>query len=500
MKGIITVLLIFSFSFCFSQNWSPINASEKFNYQIDTTSYISNTLWVDSIKIINADSLFYLNKVVLDCFDCPWIFDSLTDYKIANQNQFLQERILKEEPDIYHFEGEKTFTLRTHSNLNENWIFDATNNIIATVVEVYEEEIISEIDSIKVIHLSSNDTIWLSKNHGIYKFREGEYAYELKGIEGRNIGEIIPDFWDFYNFDIGDVFQYEHSGNVLFTQWETIDKYEILSKEINSTGFIYEVDRVTTTIEDDGSGSYPISSTQGIDTIVFEEPSADYYTELYNKTLVSHINSMYLCGGSADYDVKNYMGIYKDAMDQRVVKKTGNPFPYQQDKFISYHYPFNPNLPDYYPDTLNSIGSCSGASFYYEFKEGIGLICSKLSGFETTESSRLVGYVKGVDTVGTISDNMDIFVLIDNTEQISEEYENQIKIYPNPSVDGNFNISFYTLNDIQINVYKLDGELIYKMPQSFNNLSIDLSNQPTGIYVIKLSNQNFIKSYKLIKI
>ena len=155
MKKLFTNLFLLTFSLCYSQNWAPINSIEKFNYQIDTASYISNTLWIDSVKIIGSDSVFYLNKIVLDCFDCPWTFDPLIEFKIANQGQFLQERIIKKEPDVYRFEGKRTFTLKTHFALNESWTFDSTGNVVATVVDIFEDEIFGETDSLKTIQLSN---------------------------------------------------------------------------------------------------------------------------------------------------------------------------------------------------------------------------------------------------------------------------------------------------------------------------------------------------------
>ena len=488
MKKLFTNLFLLTFSLCYSQNWAPINSIEKFNYQIDTASYISNTLWIDSVKIIGSDSVFYLNKIVLDCFDCPWTFDPLIEFKIANQGQFLQERIIKKEPDVYRFEGKRTFTLKTHFALNESWTFDSTGNVVATVVDIFEDEIFGETDSLKTIQLSNGDTIWLSKDHGIIKFVEGTHCYELKGIEGRYLGEILPDFWGFYNFDIGDVFQYEHTDGTFegtLWQWNTVKKYEILAKQTDTSKIIYEVYQVSNRSYTTNNGTFPVSSSQGVETIEFELISAPYYIGQFNRALVKY-DQYELCGD----DIRHYMGVYRDPTDNRVVKKTGNPFPYYPDMNTSYQFI---NF-DEQSDTL-VLETCA-ANFYYEFKEGIGLIHSRLSDFESWESAELVGYIKGTDTVGVISADADILM---NANEVFAD-ETQIEIYPNPIDDGTLNLKVQSNNNLQVDIFNLEGRLIYHLPlQSFGSLAIDLNKQPSGIYIVRLGNQNFIKIYKAVK-
>lgn len=489
MKIIATLSIVFSCSVCFSQNWSPVNAVERFNFQIDTASYISNTLWIDSIAIVNSDSVFYLNKIVSDCFDCPWMYDPLIEFKIANQGQFLQEKIVKTAPDIYRFEGKRTFTLKAHAAMDESWTFDSTGNVIATIADIFEDDIFGETDSIKTIQLSNGDTIWLSKDHGIIKFTEGTHFYELKGIEGRDIGEIIPDFWDFYNFDIGDVFQYEHTdvtNQGTFWQWNTVQKYEILAKQIETTKITYEVYQVSNQSYTTNNGTFPVSSDQGIDTIIFEQFPPDHYTELYNRTLVKY-DEYELC----EDHIRHYMGIYKDPTDNRVVKKTGNPFPYYPDMSISYQFiDF-----DEEPDTL-VLETCA-ANFYYEFKEGIGLILSQVWDFEWGKSSKLVGYIKGTDTVGVISADEDILL----SANIVYGKDDPIIIYPNPVTDGILNLYNPESYSFQTEIFNPDGKRIFSLPtQSTGNLSIDLTEQPGGIYIVRLSSQNVSNAYKIVKL
>lgn len=86
MKIFLVFPILFLSLNSYSQNWAPISLNDKYNYQVDSASYISNTIWIDSVNVINSDSVFSLNKIVQDCFECPWSDDPFVEFKIANQS------------------------------------------------------------------------------------------------------------------------------------------------------------------------------------------------------------------------------------------------------------------------------------------------------------------------------------------------------------------------------------------------------------------------------
>lgn len=48
----------------FSQNWAPINTTEKFCYSSDDTlEIINNVLWVESFEQNGDEQVFQLNKI-----------------------------------------------------------------------------------------------------------------------------------------------------------------------------------------------------------------------------------------------------------------------------------------------------------------------------------------------------------------------------------------------------------------------------------------------------
>ncbi len=81
-------------------------------------------------------------------------------------------------------------------------------------------------------------------------------------------------------------------------------------------------------------------------------------------------------------------------------------------------------------------------------------------------------------------------------------HNNEIKIYPNPSV-GLFHIdlSIFENQPVQVNIFDIDGRLIQSAKSFDSKLSIDLSNEKNGIYsaVIKTEKEVITKKLMCIK-
>ncbi len=59
MKYRVTILCFFiCTNLLLSQEWAPVHLADKFNFQHDTSDYITNTLWVDSVEVNGIDSVF----------------------------------------------------------------------------------------------------------------------------------------------------------------------------------------------------------------------------------------------------------------------------------------------------------------------------------------------------------------------------------------------------------------------------------------------------------
>ena len=78
---------------------------------------------------------------------------------------------------------------------------------------------------------------------------------------------------------------------------------------------------------------------------------------------------------------------------------------------------------------------------------------------------------------------------------LNENALNIITISPNPS-NGIFSINSDNLNLIEIEIYNLQGTIVYK--SSSSNGSIDLSKEPKGIYLLKIKFDSLIRVEKIM--
>ncbi len=79
----------------------------------------------------------------------------------------------------------------------------------------------------------------------------------------------------------------------------------------------------------------------------------------------------------------------------------------------------------------------------------------------------------------------------------------EVELYPNPSTGLiNLNIEIQDYNDLRISIISIDGHVIYTREVKNNigniNQKIDLSNQPKGLYLIKIENEKLSRIEKLI--
>ena len=185
MKAIIFFLSIAFAGYISAQNWSPILVNEKMNYQHSDSSYISNTIWVDSVETAVDNMICHLNRIVKDVPDNPEIV-------LRHQPQFLLKQMEATGDGIYIFSYPGEFTIKTLANPGENWIFNPENNITAEVSSISIEGVFGVQDSVKVISLSDGNEIRLSKSFGILKFPDFENNgyYELVGIQNTELWRI----------------------------------------------------------------------------------------------------------------------------------------------------------------------------------------------------------------------------------------------------------------------------------------------------------------------
>ena len=76
--------------------------------------------------------------------------------------------------------------------------------------------------------------------------------------------------------------------------------------------------------------------------------------------------------------------------------------------------------------------------------------------------------------------------------------KNKFNLFPNPN-SGRFIIDFEYINtNTQIEIYNLIGEKVLAKNIIQDKLSIDISDKPKGIYLIKIINEQNIQTQKVL--
>jgi hypothetical protein len=482
LQIILTGICVYFTGTAIGQQWKPLTSNEKFNFRIDSAGYISNSIWVDSIGIENVDSVFYLNRIVTRCDTCSG--NGYDYWRLCNQPQFLMKKMILKTGGLYIFQEPGEYYLKTFAPVNASWVFDSVANITAQVVNKSYGLIFNVYDSTKSIHLSNGDTILLSKNHGILKFPDfnlGQH-YHLEGIEGRNVGLLIPRFADFFNFNVGDVFQYSsncHSYAVPPDGAGGLQKVTITSKDSSSGYYAYEATVIGCSWPDYMGMHGDTSHYYETDTLIYQD-SITHFCNYYPLQIMEDQVDVTYAGPNS-----SYMFLTKDT--NNLIKKscgTGNPndpnLLFIHGSYLSPPYPFE-------------ILVSNGDIFLREFKTGLGLTREYLMIFESQGDHELIGYVKNGDTVGTVYPD-DVIL-----ESIREkDNKNLCNVYPNPARDKVF-ISFEKIpkDHVTVDLFSPDGRMIlkYQFDKSGDKMEIDVHGLSDGMYFIKIhSNEiDFVK-------
>jgi PKD repeat protein len=73
----------------------------------------------------------------------------------------------------------------------------------------------------------------------------------------------------------------------------------------------------------------------------------------------------------------------------------------------------------------------------------------------------------------------------------------QMSIYPNPSI-GTLNIALTTKELSTVSVYNMLGEVVYSLTKNTQFFTVDMNNQPNGVYFVKVKNGNDITTKKVV--
>ncbi len=494
-----THLFIFAFtllSFSISaQDWSPVNLTDKHNYRLDNDDIITQTIWQTNYSVNGTDSTFQLNKTF--CDSCVTIAgDSF--YAQRNLPRFFGYSVTKTAAGICNFRDPGSKMIKLYSQLNDSWLFDTINNVTATVIFSGTGNVLGNSDSIKTFLLSTADTVQLSKNYGITIWPNGysqNSYYKLQGIHGRDIGVLVPRLKDYFDFNIGDMFEYQStyqscSGGSTINH--LIRKYTITSVYVNGDTTIYHANGI---VKHDYTTYNPWPPVTGIyyyplsyDMYVID--SAQHLGNLFNgEMVVSDGRTMGWFCSSGDYIGASVypFGIPPLAGTRLFVDSIGveaiglgiyNDISYQDLITIPFDY-YQP-IPQS-TDTLTPQNPLYSLTNLAVLKKGLGQVAGFFDvNFEGNYYEHLSAYRKGNDTVGVFTTD-DVL----NGVEIAANEIPTFHVYPNPSA-GIMTVELPANANAVVTIIDLQGRVVKTIANVSGQVSLQTDDVADGVYLLEV--------------
>ncbi|MEN7547531.1 T9SS type A sorting domain-containing protein [Rapidithrix thailandica] len=103
------------------------------------------------------------------------------------------------------------------------------------------------------------------------------------------------------------------------------------------------------------------------------------------------------------------------------------------------------------------------------------------------------------DTITTYDNTKPSITLLNKKE--NNFYSTEVSLFPNPTTDI-INIAINNLSKVQyeVSIFNAYGGLVFQQKTNEHNFKVDLSNQPSGLYFVKVNSpDSLIKTIKVIK-
>jgi hypothetical protein len=474
-----------------AQNWAPLNLPDQFNFQLDLETVITSTIFVDSIDLTVGEPIYYLNRIVTECPTCQ----GFGHFMLANQPQFLMRKIILKAGGLWNFQDSANIALYTLAQQGATWLLDSSATVSATVDSIFPDSIFAQADSVKRILLSTGDTILLSKEHGILQWPDGYGSgiyHRLVGIKGRDLGKLLPGFSGMYDFQVGDVFQVSLGEYLCLGPpcdcFEFADTYKGTVDSIHQYWDTTEVYFHGLWVEywGDACVGYSSGISPTVDSFIVVDTS-DHFVHHYPNQLLSlyqRFIGFFDVGVSAEpmcHDISDYYDkcTYFDAGGGRVGMKAAAT---QQYGYHGFQAPGSPIL-----------AGGSGGADSIAYLEGMGLQYYGWVNFESSGFWRCDGYFNGTDTIGFLTPDSLLWI----PQGIASPQSSLLIAYPNPT-SGHLHLKWLDRGlreQAVIRLLALDGSVLDEvvMPMGFDEIDIDVSRFPAGIYLWEYLNASGVR-------
>ena len=489
-KLIFLFLLLPLFHIAKAQSWDPMANNYRCNYGFTSNEPIV-TLWNDSIHGIGNFSIHYIKKV------CRQIDEG--KYLLINQPSFLLAQYAQDPQKIIFSDPKTKACYKLLLRDTRPFLFDSINNITVQKVTNGKLKVLGEIeDSVKIYQLSNADTIILSKGHGMIKFPtfQDHKHYLLVGLENL-AGTQIPQFNDFFNFNAGDVFEYqiieEMNGYPNYTN-TTTRRLSVLDKKVKGDSLIYVFDVKQREINIDR-----IYLTN--DTIYTHKTDSLIFTN-YPNSFINKYPGEFV---PVTAELINPVRLYYDNAYQSLVKSfEGNGgYSYQingTDKLTYYPYFDDPNKFSIYLEDVDPKTYIPKRSYYakvFKYAEGFGMVEKKY--LSLNSGPRIYRYTLKLTAAKTRERQYGMFTdtsILTSTPQLSSNSE--LLVYPNP-VKNHLIIENRQAKEMIVSILSTDSKELMRQTIRGEKATLDIGYLKSGIYFIKIEGDNTFEVRKIIK-
>lgn len=474
-------------------DWYPFKPNTYYNYTVDSSANpIAAVIKIDSTSA-GTPFFYHLNKIVTNCDTCHNAllandtYDST--YVLNNQAQFAGHGFVKLSNSSFYFKGSKSFVLFPHAGIGTSWIFDSLQNISAAIVLKNIQTIFGQSDSVSYIKRSTQDTLILSKSHGIIQFpikTISTHKIKLVGIESSTASGIrLKRFHDFFNFNPGDIFQYA------FTE----EDYNILPPLFKYGNERWDILSVN---------NYPDSICCSIKKTYFDSvkyggsiPSITAYTQTVALTFIDSIqhvanlypqqeilvNPYFLFNNGIKHIHKIRLGL---TASNRLTKTFGQICPYQ---FLS-NGVSGAAMQTAFPNVFLNKNSVKLVG--REVTEGLGFTSELYNDYDKIYQRCLIGYKKGSEISGTIYESNPVYIKTNLSQDV-------FFVYPNPVTDKIMIRGTFNTETVLSLINSFGEQISFQSVTPHNNLYyLDTQQFANGLYFIVISNPNFREIKKII--
>jgi hypothetical protein len=229
-----------------AQNFQPFRNQFKYQFSYISSSFDHSILpkihgiQVDSAALINSDSIFYFNRLL----------ESVST--LSFKDNFWGNSMVKKPGDEYLFlitnnTQNDTLIIKTQELLGTQWTFSLKNVLFTARYESYRQETVlsNQTDFVKTFIVENTsgftDSIKISENFGlIYSFPFSDEFdphhnnFNLTYIFNTALGENQLNYFEYFNYDAGDILIYSPAPPGPPTDPLNNDVYKVLSKTVSA--------------------------------------------------------------------------------------------------------------------------------------------------------------------------------------------------------------------------------------------------------------------------